>query len=203
LFSILKLKIEEGVFMMKHQNMALSVSVFIFCVFFTGLVYPEDTAAGDKAAPCENITHAVAVLHPTYGNNVSGEVRFSEVEGGVRVTAELRGLKPGKHGFHIHALGDCSAPDGTSSGGHYNPMGKAHGGPDSAERHVGDLGNITADKSGRASYDRVDRYLSLKGPYSIVGHAVIVHAGEDDFVSQPTGNAGARVACGVIGIAGE
>ena len=187
---------------MKYRNRFIPamviLSAFILMSWHSG---HESARAADQAASEGDVVRAVAVLHPTQGSSASGEVRFLEVNGGVRVTGEVRGLTPGKHGFHIHELGDCSAPDGTSAGGHYNPMGKPHGGPDSVERHVGDLGNITADMSGKASYDRIDRYLSLNGPYSIIGRAVIIHAGEDDLVSQPTGNAGARVACGVIGIA--
>jgi Cu-Zn family superoxide dismutase len=187
---------------MKYRYIFLAVSILALCIFILpALAGSEGARAEDQAVSGKNISYAVAVIHPTRGSNVNGIVRFVEVEGGVRVTGEFQGLKRGKHGFHIHELGDCSASDGTSAGGHYNPMGKSHGGPDAVHRHVGDLGNITADKSGHASYDRVDSHLSLNGPYSIVGRAIIIHAGEDDFVSQPTGNAGARVACGVIGIA--
>jgi Cu-Zn family superoxide dismutase len=144
---------------------------------------------------------AVAVLVATAGNTVRGTVIFEAVEGGVRITAQLEGLPAGNHGFHIHEFGDCSAADGTSAGGHYNPGGAAHAGPDGSPRHVGDLGNITADTQGMASYDRTDRLVRLDGPDSVLGRAVIVHAGADDYATQPTGNAGARLACGVIGIA--
>ncbi len=188
---------------MKYRTMNGILPIFIVCILFSWLSGPEGARAGDQEVSGKNITRAVAVLHPTRGNSVSGVVHFLEVKGGVQVTGEFMGLKPGKHGFHIHELGDCSAPDGTSAGGHYNPLNKPHGGPDAAERHIGDLGNITADKSGHASYDRVDSHLSLNGPLSIVGRGVIIHAKEDDFVSQPTGNAGARVACGVIGVTGD
>ena len=188
---------------MKYRYIFLIIIILIMCVVFSKLVGYNGARAENHMISGKTISHAVAVIHHTQRNNVSGVIRFIEVEGGVRVTGDFHGLKPGKHGFHIHELGDCSALDGTSAGGHYNPMAKQHSGPDAADRHVGDLGNITADKSGRASYDRVDSHLSLNGPYSIVGRAVIIHAGEDDFVSQPTGNAGARVACGVIGIAGN
>lgn len=147
------------------------------------------------------VTHAVAVLHPTQGNDVSGIVSFAQTDKGVRVVADVEGLTPGEHGFHIHQYGDCSAPDGTSAGGHYNPEDKPHGAPGDTERHVGDLGNIQADENGKAHLEMTDRVISLRGPHSIVGLAVIVHAGADDLTSQPTGNAGPRVACGVIGVA--
>ncbi len=144
----------------------------------------------------------VALLQPTAGNTVSGEVEFiPEPDGGVRVVAKVVGLHGDLHGFHVHERGDCSARDGTSAGGHFNPDGSPHGSPltDSAGRHVGDLGNLAPDPStGIAAYDRVDEQLSLSGPRSIVGKSVIVHAGADDLESQPTGAAGARIACGVI-----
>ena len=120
---------------------------------------------------------------------------------GIRVIVDMEGLSPGDHGFHVHEYGDCSAPDGTSAGGHFNPDGQPHGAPTDTERHVGDLGNISADGMGMAHLEWTDTFLSFSGPHSIVGRGVIVHAGADDLTSQPTGNAGARVACGVIGIA--
>ena len=142
------------------------------------------------------------MLQPTAGNTVHGEVQFIPApEGGVRVIAKVEGLQGDLHGFHVHEHGDCSAPDGTSAGGHFNPDGSPHGGPltDPVGRHVGDLGNLAADPStGVATYDRVDEQLSLSGPRSILGKAVIVHAGADDLESQPTGAAGPRIACGVI-----
>lgn len=142
---------------------------------------------------------AVAAIMPASGSEVKGIVTFSAQEGGgVRIVADLTGLTPGEHGFHIHENGDCSAPDATSAGGHYNPMDMQHAGPDAVERHVGDLGNITAGEDGSAHYDRVDAHLSLDGEYSIVGRAVVVHEKVDDMSTQPTGAAGARVACGVI-----
>lgn len=155
---------------------------------------------GDNATAGEMVSRAVAVLHPTENNNVTGTVIFTQVAGEVQISAAVKGLAPGKHGFHIHELGDCSAPDATSAGGHYNPDGHPHAGPDKQPRHMGDMGNLEADKFGRAHYERLDGYMTLNGPKSIIGRAVIVHAGEDDLTSQPTGNAGSRMACGVIGI---
>lgn len=145
------------------------------------------------------VTSAVCVLQPTAGNDVSGVVRFTQTDKGVRIVADVKGLTPGKHGFHIHQYGDCTAPDGTSAGGHFNPFDTKHGGPMATEHHEGDMGNLVAGQDGTAHYDWVDPSLYLNGPYSIVGHAIVVHAGEDDLTSQPTGAAGARVACGVIG----
>jgi Cu-Zn family superoxide dismutase len=146
---------------------------------------------------------AIAVLHPTEGNEVQGVVTFTKVATGIKVTADVSGLAPGKHGFHVHEYGDCSAANATSAGGHFNPFGMPHGAPTSDQRHVGDLGNLSADSTGVAHYERIDTMLRLNGPNSIIGRGLIVHGGEDDLVSQPTGNAGPRVACGVIGIAKE
>ena len=147
------------------------------------------------------ITKAVAVLHPTKGHAVSGLVTFTVVENGVRVVADVTGLTPGKHGFHIHEYGDCSSEDGSSAGGHFNPAGMPHAMPSSDMRHVGDLGNVEVDSEGKAHLDYVDRVISFTGQNSVIGRGVIVHEKEDDLKTQPTGAAGARVACGVIGIA--
>jgi Cu-Zn family superoxide dismutase len=146
-------------------------------------------------------TKAIAVLHPTAGNNVAGIVTFTAFGDNVKVVADITGLTPGKHGFHIHEFGDCSDPKAASAGGHFNPGHKQHGAPDSSERHAGDLGNIEADASGKAHLESTDSVMKLNGADSIVGHAVIVHEKADDLKTQPTGDAGGRVACGVIGIA--
>ena len=145
---------------------------------------------------------AVAVLIEGNDSGVSGKVTFTQTEQGVRVVANVSGLTPGKHGFHIHQKGDLSLANLTSTGGHYNPEGHQHAGPGAAVRHVGDLGNLTADANGNASTDFVDAHIALDGEHSIIGRGVIVHAGEDDLTSQPTGAAGARVAGGVIGLVG-
>jgi len=141
---------------------------------------------------------AMCQLSPTQGNTAEGTVTFSKVKGGVRVIVEMKGLTPGKHGFHIHEFGDCSAPDGTSAGGHYNPEKMEHAGPMDHSRHEGDLGNIVADENGNAHLDYVDTKIELKGKNSIIGKSIIVHQNEDDLKTQPTGNAGPRIACGVI-----
>jgi Cu-Zn family superoxide dismutase len=146
-------------------------------------------------------TKAIAVLHPTAGSNVTGTVTFTASADSVRVVADISGLTPGKHGFHIHEFGDCSSADGKSAGGHFNPTNHQHGAPDSADRHEGDLGNIDADASGKVHLDITDRVLKMTGAESIIGHAVIVHEKADDLKTQPTGDAGGRLACGVIGVA--
>ena len=146
-------------------------------------------------------TKAIAVLHPTQDNNVSGTVTFTASGDSVRVIADITGLTPGKHGFHIHEFGDCSDPKAANAGGHFNPTNHQHGAPDATDRHAGDLGNIEADTSGKAHLDVTDKLMKLSGADSIVGHAVIVHEKADDLKTQPTGDAGGRVACGVIGVA--
>src|ERR1017187_8879424 len=153
------------------------------------------------SASAKEVKKAIAVLHPASGSQVMGTVTFTKTDGGMQVVADITGLTPGQHGFHIHEFGDCSAPDATSAGGHFNPHHMQHGGPDATMRHAGDFGNLEADASGKAHYERVDATISLDGADSIIGHGVIVHASPDDLKTQPTGNAGARVACGAIGVA--
>lgn len=140
----------------------------------------------------------VAVIHPVGEDGASGVVRFEQVDEGVRITADVEGLSEGLHGFHIHQYGDCTAADATSAGGHFNPAGAPHSGPDAAERHMGDMGNLEAGADGRAVMDVIDGTVDLG---MILGRGVIVHAEADDLVSQPTGAAGGRLGCGVIGVA--
>jgi len=142
---------------------------------------------------------AIAVMNPTEGSKVKGIVSFEKTGKGVHLVANIEGLSPGPHGFHIHEFGDCSSPDAGSAGGHYNPGDMPHAAPTVEKRHAGDLGNVEADKSGRARLEITDKVLALEGPHSIVGRSVVVHAQADDFKTQPTGSSGARVACGVIG----
>lgn len=151
-----------------------------------------------ETKPFIEVTHAVVVLNPTKDSVVQGRVEFKKVDGGVLITGEVSGLAPGKHGFHIHEFGDCSSADGSSAGGHFNPTHSKHGGPDHADRHAGDLGNIVANEFGVGVYSRVDTMIQLNGPNTIVGHSLIVHSLPDDYTTQPTGNAGGRLACGVI-----
>lgn len=163
-------------------------------------------SGGDKPAhatkACE-FTEAVAVMHPTAGNTAQGTVRFVQKGDKVTVIADLTGLAPNStHGFHVHEFGDCTAPDASSAGGHYNPEGHSHAGPETAMRHAGDLGNLKSDAQGKAHLELTVDNLSLCGPKNpILGRAVIVHAKADDLKSQPTGESGPRIACGVIGIA--
>lgn len=159
----------------------------------------EAAAEAEEGEQAEReVVRAVAQMKPTEGNDVSGIVYFEPTDDGVTVRATIMGLEPGSvHGFHIHEKGDCSAPDATSAGGHYAPEDKPHGLPPSGDRHAGDMGNITADEQGEAKIERTFDTFALEGDRSVVGRAVIVHA-QKDKGTQPTGDAGARVACGVI-----
>ena len=143
---------------------------------------------------------AVAVLNSASGSKVTGTVTFTQTGDSVQVVADITGLTPGKHAFHIHEFGDCSAPDAASAGTHFNPTHKPHGAPDAVERHVGDMGNLEADASGKAHLELKSNVLKLSGETSILGRSVIVHEKVDDW-SQPVGNAGGRVACGIVGVA--
>ena len=162
---------------------------------------PAGGAAG-HAMEMSKPTLAVAVVRGLGDHKVAGKVTFTQKADGVEIVAELTGLQPGEHGFHVHEFGDCSMADGKCAGGHFNPTGMPHAGPDSPKRHVGDLGNIKADSTGKASYKRLDTMITLSGPNSVIGRSVIVHAKPDDFTTQtPPGNAGDRIGCGTIGIA--
>ncbi|VDL58254.1 unnamed protein product [Hymenolepis diminuta] len=149
---------------------------------------------------------AVCVMRGDEG--VKGIVHFEQKSDNdvVRIHAEFEGLKPGKHGFHVHEFGD-QTQGCISAGAHFNPHKKNHGAPDAAERHIGDLGNVEAGPDGKAVLDLTDKLISLSGEHSVIGRCMVVHTDPDDLglggheLSLITGNAGARVACGVIGIA--
>ena len=191
----------ENFSLMKTFKM-LNMSIAILLGIATGTCAQGQMQGMKMDKPTMGIQKAICVLYPTQGNTVSGTVTFTKVEGGIKVVADLQGFKgAGKHGFHIHDFGDCSAPDGTSAGGHFNPAMMSHGGPADKTRHEGDMGNIDADASGKAHLEYVDPMLTFDGPNSIIGRSIIVHQNEDDMKTQPTGNAGPRVACGVIGVA--
>ena len=160
------------------------------------------SAVGTLAAAAIMPAHAqsgIAQPQPTQGSTATGTVTFTQKGNRVGVEAEVSGLTPGSHGFHVHEKGDCSAPDGVSAGGHFNPAGKPHGNPNLPDHHAGDMPMLVADASGNATLSSdVDVMTIGSGVTDIVGKAVIVHKDPDDFTTQPTGNSGARVACGVI-----
>jgi superoxide dismutase, Cu-Zn family len=143
---------------------------------------------------------AKTTLEPRSGSAVTGKVRIAEHDGIVRIAGTVRGLEPkSEHGFHIHEKGDCSAADASSAGGHFNPGGTAHGAYNAAVHHGGDLASLKAGASGQATFDFVVTGVTLgEGPTSIKGRSLVVHGKADDFTTQPSGNSGPRVACGVI-----
>jgi Cu-Zn family superoxide dismutase len=142
---------------------------------------------------------AVANLAPTSGSAATGTVNLRQLDNGsVEVRVDLTGVPPGVHGFHIHEKGDCG-DNGNAAGGHYNPTGTPHGNPNFDPHHAGDFGNVSADAQGNVSRTFVTRSITVvEGPTTAVGHAIILHANPDDLTTQPTGNAGARIACGVV-----
>ncbi len=173
-------------------------SSFLLLMGASALLVPCVRAADAAGQPRQ----AVAVLHPTQGNKAMGIVRFIPEGNAVKVVADFEGLNPDqKHAIHIHQFGDCSLPDGMSAGGHYNPEGHEHGLPEKDQRHAGDLGNMQADNNGKSHYELTVNNITVAGQKNpIIGRAVIVHAKVDDG-GQPVGNAGGRIACGVIGFA--
>ena len=168
---------------------------------------PSPTDAPPAAAPTTQNTstakQAIANLASASGSLVSGRLTLLPMGDGVHISGEVGGLKPGDvRGFHIHEKGDCSAADASSAGGHFNPGGQAHGRAGQGAHHAGDTDNIVADAKGVAKIDAHVTGVTLGGGAAndIAGRAIIVHANADDYSSQPTGNAGARVACGVIAV---
>ncbi len=163
---------------------------------------PRDERQSERARMMDEIGSGIAVMHPTEGSDARGTVRFEREGDRVRVVADLTGLAPGtRHGFHVHELGDCSAPDGESAGGHFDPGDHPHALPPAQPRHAGDLGNLEVGRDGSARLDQRFDTFSIAGERApVLGRAVIVHAAPDTG-RGPTGEAGARLACGVIGVA--
>ncbi|MBA2113506.1 superoxide dismutase family protein [Bremerella alba] len=186
------------------KSTILTLSILLLAI--PGLVLAQDEGAKEDA-PEKDHEHtaemvempkaAVAVLASTSGSDVKGIIMLKQEDGYVHLTGKIINLEPGEHGFHIHEFGDLTKADGSAAGGHFNPDGHEHGAP-SAESHVGDLGNITADDSGVAKIDIKAKGLKL---HIVLGRSIVVHAKADDLKSQPSGDAGPRVGVGVIGIA--
>lgn len=145
---------------------------------------------------------AAAAIEPVGGSQARGDASFIEINEGLEIVVTMSGLEPGEHGIHIHENGDCSGPAAEGAGDHFNPDDTQHGGPtdDPSARHAGDLGNISADESGEAELNMTHDILGVEGDHGVAGKAIIVHSGEDDFTSQPSGESGDPVACGVIEI---
>jgi Cu-Zn family superoxide dismutase len=185
---------------------ALALSVYVVNAQVTQPKTTKTTTiqkakAADHAHSEEQLpTKAVCVLKASKGSEVEGSFMLTQQGNNTEIIGEVKGLEPGKHGFHIHEFGDLRSDDGMAAGGHYNPEGHKHGGPDSAERHVGDLGNITANADGIATVKMMVRGLKV---HFVIGRSLVVHAKEDDLKSDPSGNAGGRIGVGVIGISND
>lgn len=148
-----------------------------------------------------SVKTATATIEAKSGSSVSGTVTFTEQDGVVTMKAALAGLTEGNHAIHIHAIGDCSAPDGKSAGGHWNPTEQNHGKWMQEPFHTGDIGNLVVGADGTGTIERETELWSVGGSdikKNVVGHAIIIHEGPDDFSSQPSGAAGPRVGCGEI-----
>ena len=160
----------------------------------------DDGRPAEKATPAES-AEAVAQVAPTQGNTVTGSVALASSPQGVHITGAIQGLKPNaEFGFHVHEKGDCSAPDGSSAGGHFNPAQAQHGNPASGPHHAGDMVNIRSNAEGVAEVDTTATGTTLHGDPNtdVMGKAIVVHESPDDYTTQPSGNSGKRVACGVI-----
>jgi Cu-Zn family superoxide dismutase len=158
--------------------------------------------AGSVLASCNTgEKKAIATIEAKSGSTVSGTVSFIEKDGIVTMKAALSGLSEGNHAIHIHAIGDCSAPDGKSAGGHWNPTKENHGKWMETPFHIGDIGNLVVGADGTGTIERTTKLWTIGGKdanKNTVGHAIIIHEGPDDFSSQPSGAAGPRVGCGEI-----
>ena len=172
-----------------HKKLLLVSSIFGLCTL----------------AACQSMEHgtgqkASATLDSKSGSQAKGEVTFVWQDHDVLINGKFSGLKPNsEQGFHVHEKGDCSAPDAMSAGGHFNPETKMHGMPDSGMNHAGDLPNIKSDANGNAVYSAKLHGFSVNtGPTGVIGRAVVVHRDPDDYKSQPAGNSGPRIACGLI-----
>jgi Cu-Zn family superoxide dismutase len=154
----------------------------------------------EKAAPAP-ARDAVVQLAATQGNTANGSLQLVQSPEGVRISGAIQGLKPNSEfGFHIHEKGDCSAPDASSAGAHFNPAQKPHGDPTAAEHHVGDMVNVKSNAEGVGQVDTTANAATIGSgePTDVMGKAIVVHESPDDYKTQPSGNSGKRIACGVI-----
>ncbi|NJM92733.1 MAG: superoxide dismutase family protein [Rhodospirillaceae bacterium] len=162
---------------------------------------PTDPATSADAGGSVDARPGRAVLKPTQGNTAAGELTLTSQGDGVHFTGRITGLRPAsEHGIHVHERGDCSAPDASSAGEHFNPAAQQHGNPDSADHHAGDMYNIKADDQGTATVDTRAPGATLHdmSATDIFGKAVVLHEKADDYQTQPAGDSGDRIACGLI-----
>ncbi len=183
---------------MRNVLIATCVATALAACASTPTPRPAPVAAPAATGTADS---AVANLASASGSLVSGKLNLAPMGNGVHIRGDIGGLTPGStHGFHIHETGDCSAADASSAGGHFNPTGQPHGKAEAGAHHLGDIDNIRADASGIAHVNVHVQDVVLGGGASndIAGRAIVVHGKADDYTSQPSGDAGARVACGVI-----
>lgn len=180
------------------QAPAATTSTATTATTTTATTTTTETTTAVAVAPPATPGMAKALLKGGAAGMGDGEVTFEEMNDGLMVHVVASGLAPGStHGFHVHEKGQCTPPDFASAGGHFNPAHHAHGGPET-ERHAGDMPNVVADAAGRVDQRMMLHGAVLHGAEGVVGHAVVLHAAPDDYHTQPTGNSGPRVSCGVI-----
>lgn len=187
----------------RYLTILIGLALFMSCSGSSS--ESEETADSTETMmtpqPTEASYDAIADISPASGSQVMGAVKFTDMgNGSVNIEVEISGLTPGDHALHLHQNGDCSAADGSSAGGHWNPTNMPHGKRGGGQYHKGDIANITAGADGKVSWSDTVVGWTVGGADStnILNKAVIIHSGADDFTSQPSGNAGSRVACGVI-----
>ena len=176
---------------MNQKLMLKKISILILATLSSGCLFRRPPPPGERPV------NAISFLKPTKGNSTEGKINIHDEKGMLKFTGILTGLTPGKHGLHIHEFGDCSAEDASSAGSHFNPKNEKHSSPEDHEKHMGDLGNIYADDFGKSTIDIEIKKIPL---HKILGRSILVHEKEDDFISQPAGNSGPKLACGVIGV---
>ena len=178
------------------SRVVVSLAMLVLLVGCAAEQESETAAAADEDTQLQ----AVAEIGPANDSAVQGRATFAAAEDSVTLLIEVEGAQPGLHAVHIHELGDCSAADATSAGGHWNPMQAAHGRWDHDPHHLGDIGNLMVADDGSGTLQMTSRLWSIgTGELNdVVGKAIIMHVSSDDFSTQPTGGAGSRIACGVI-----
>ena len=187
---------------MKRLIIFTGTVIFLNFMFFSCQNAGKQAEESGEEAAYMVENEAVAMMSPASGSNVSGKVTFTQVgEKTVNLVMDIEKIAPGKHALHLHEYGDCSADDATSAGGHWNPTNEMHGNRNAGgQYHKGDIDNFTAMDDSTAHFEATIYGWTIGSPDStnILGKGVIIHAGVDDFTSQPSGAAGARIACGVI-----
>jgi Cu-Zn family superoxide dismutase len=186
---------------MIKMNKQLLITTLLTVVFIGCTEMKKGSEEETKVEPKIQAVMAAANLEPKNGSSLDGGVVFLEEDGKVTMRAEISGISEGSHAIHIHETGDCSAEDGSSAGGHWNPTGSPHGKWGTEKHHRGDIGNIEVGPDGNGHLTReTDQWCLTCDDANkfIMGRSIIIHEGPDDFTSQPSGNAGARIGCGKI-----